>query len=47
MTMGELAKMFNTERGIHADLAVVPVEGWQRGDWFDSTGAVWTNPWIL
>ena len=44
MTMGELAKMFNTERGIHADLAVVPVEGWQRGDWFDSTGAVWTNP---
>ena len=44
MTMGELAKMFNAERGIHADLIVVPVEGWQRGDWFDSTGAVWTNP---
>jgi uncharacterized protein YbbC (DUF1343 family)/CubicO group peptidase (beta-lactamase class C family) len=44
MTMGELARMFNVERGIHAALTVVPVEGWERGDWFDSTGAVWTNP---
>jgi uncharacterized protein YbbC (DUF1343 family)/CubicO group peptidase (beta-lactamase class C family) len=44
MTTGELAKMFNTERGIHADLTVVPILGWQRGDWFDSTGAQWTNP---
>jgi uncharacterized protein YbbC (DUF1343 family)/CubicO group peptidase (beta-lactamase class C family) len=44
MTTGELARMFNAERRIHADLTVVPIEGWQRGDWFDSTGAVWTNP---
>ena len=44
MTMGELAKMFNTERGIHARLTVVPMEGWMRGDWFDSTGGLWINP---
>jgi uncharacterized protein YbbC (DUF1343 family)/CubicO group peptidase (beta-lactamase class C family) len=44
MTMGELAKMFNTERNINAKLTVVPMEGWQRGDWFDSTGLVWVNP---
>jgi uncharacterized protein YbbC (DUF1343 family)/CubicO group peptidase (beta-lactamase class C family) len=44
MTMGELAKMFNTERGINAKLTVVPMEGWQRGDWFDSTGLAWVNP---
>ena len=44
MTMGELAKMFNTERGINAKLTVVPMEGWQRGDWFDSTGLEWINP---
>jgi uncharacterized protein YbbC (DUF1343 family) len=44
MTMGELAKMFNTERGINAKLTVVPMEGWQRGDWFDATGLVWVNP---
>ncbi|HVM61271.1 MAG TPA: exo-beta-N-acetylmuramidase NamZ domain-containing protein, partial [Verrucomicrobiae bacterium] len=44
MTMGELAKMFNAERGINAKLTVVPLEGWQRGDWFDSTGLEWVNP---
>ena len=44
MTMGELAKMFNTERNINARLTVVPMEGWQRGDWFDSTGLGWVNP---
>ncbi|HXX27293.1 MAG TPA: serine hydrolase [Terriglobales bacterium] len=44
MTMGELAKMFNSERGIHARLQVVPMEGWMRGDWFDSTGVAWVNP---
>jgi uncharacterized protein YbbC (DUF1343 family)/CubicO group peptidase (beta-lactamase class C family) len=44
MTMGELAKMFNAERNINARLTVVPMEGWQRGDWFDSTGLVWVNP---
>jgi uncharacterized protein YbbC (DUF1343 family) len=44
MTLGELAKMFNAERRIHAKLTVVPMEGWQRGDWFDSTGLAWVNP---
>jgi len=44
MTMGELAKMFNTERNINAKLTVVPMDGWQRGDWFDSTGLAWVNP---
>lgn len=44
MTIGELARMFNTERGIHANLSIVPMEGWMRGDWFDSTGQLWINP---
>ncbi|MGB0008456.1 MAG: exo-beta-N-acetylmuramidase NamZ domain-containing protein, partial [Candidatus Sulfotelmatobacter sp.] len=44
MTMGELAKMFNTERNINAKLTVVAMEGWERGDWFDSTGLAWINP---
>ncbi|HUA16884.1 MAG TPA: serine hydrolase [Verrucomicrobiae bacterium] len=44
MTMGELAEMFNVERGINAKLTVVPMEGWQRGDWFDSTALEWVNP---
>ncbi len=44
MTLGELAKMFNAERHIGARLEVIPMEGWQRGDWFDSTGVTWVNP---
>jgi len=44
MTMGELAQMFNAERGLHAKLQVVPAEGWLRGDWYDSTGLTWINP---
>jgi uncharacterized protein YbbC (DUF1343 family) len=44
MTLGELAQMFNAERGINAKLKVVPAEGWLRGDWYDSTGLGWINP---
>jgi uncharacterized protein YbbC (DUF1343 family)/CubicO group peptidase (beta-lactamase class C family) len=44
MTMGELAQMFNVERGIHAHLTVVPMSGWMRGDWYDSTSLTWINP---
>jgi uncharacterized protein YbbC (DUF1343 family) len=44
MTVGELARMFNAERKIGAKLAVVQMEGWMRGDWFDSTGQLWINP---
>jgi uncharacterized protein YbbC (DUF1343 family) len=44
MTLGELATMFNAERKIGARLRVVAMQGWQRGDWFDSTGLGWVNP---
>jgi uncharacterized protein YbbC (DUF1343 family)/CubicO group peptidase (beta-lactamase class C family) len=44
MTMGELAQMFNAERHLNARLKVVPMEGWMRGDWFDSTGLEWISP---
>ena len=44
MTMGELAKMFNTERNINARLTVIPMAGWMRGDWYDSTALPWINP---
>jgi len=44
MTMGELARLFNDERSIGAKLTVVAMEGWMRGDWFDSTGVAWINP---
>ena len=44
MTIGELAKLFNEEKHIDADLTVIPMRGWLRGDWFDSTGATWIAP---
>jgi uncharacterized protein YbbC (DUF1343 family) len=44
MTIGELAKLYNGERHINANLTVVPMKGWMRGDWFDSTGQEWVNP---
>ena len=44
MTIGELAKMFNGENKIGANLTVISIEGWNRGDWFDSTNLPWINP---
>jgi uncharacterized protein YbbC (DUF1343 family) len=43
MTMGELAKYFNDEYKIGADLTVVPCEGWKHGMWWDETNLVWGN----
>jgi uncharacterized protein YbbC (DUF1343 family)/CubicO group peptidase (beta-lactamase class C family) len=44
MTIGELARFYNSERGINSKLKVISMEGWQRGDWLDSTGILWVNP---
>jgi uncharacterized protein YbbC (DUF1343 family)/CubicO group peptidase (beta-lactamase class C family) len=44
MTFGELANMVNGEQRLGLDLHVVPMRGWDRGDWFDSTGLAWVNP---
>jgi len=44
LTFGELATMANYERKWSADLHVIKMKGWQRGDWFDSTGLAWTDP---
>ena len=44
MTMGELARLFNAERKINAELTVVPLSGWSREQWFDETGLLWINP---
>lgn len=44
MTVGELARLFNDERGWKADLTVIKLEGWNRSMWFDETGLPWINP---
>ena len=48
MTVGELAHMFNEERGNEglpkAALTVVKMENYQRDMWFDETGLPWVKP---
>ncbi len=44
MTVGELAKMFNTTFGIACDLTVIPMRGWERSMWHDQTGVCWVPP---
>jgi uncharacterized protein YbbC (DUF1343 family) len=44
MTIGELARLFNEEFGIGADLEVIPMQGWSRGMYYDATGLPWVMP---
>ncbi len=44
MTFGELANMANTEQHWGADLHVIKMQDWERGDWFDATTLSWLNP---
>ncbi|MDP3716536.1 MAG: DUF1343 domain-containing protein [Acidobacteriota bacterium] len=44
LTLGELARVFNDEKKINADLTVIPAENWRRDYWFDDTGLAWINP---
>ena len=44
MTIGEMALFFNDVLGIHANLKVVPMQGWRRELWFDRTGLPWVKP---
>jgi uncharacterized protein YbbC (DUF1343 family) len=44
MTLGELAKMFNAENKLGADLHVVAMKGWRRSETYDQTGLQWVPP---
>jgi uncharacterized protein YbbC (DUF1343 family)/CubicO group peptidase (beta-lactamase class C family) len=44
LTFGELATLANAERKLGADLHVIKMKNWSRGDWFDSTGLAWIDP---
>jgi len=43
MTVGELARMFNDERHIGADLTVIPLQRWRRELFMDDAGLPWIN----
>lgn len=44
LTMGELALLCNREMGIHAELEVIRMQGWQREMFFADTGFLWVFP---
>ena len=44
MTMGELARLFNVERDIGADLEVCTMQGYRREYLFSQTGLPWIPP---
>jgi uncharacterized protein YbbC (DUF1343 family) len=44
LTVGELARLYNTTFGIGCDLDVLACEGWRRSQYFDETGLPWVMP---
>ncbi|HET7267661.1 MAG TPA: DUF1343 domain-containing protein [Oleiagrimonas sp.] len=44
MTIGELARLFNNEFDIHADLTVVKMRGWKRPMYYRDTPLPWVMP---
>jgi uncharacterized protein YbbC (DUF1343 family) len=44
LTVGELARLYNTTFGIGCDLDVVPCEGWSRESYYDETDLPWVMP---
>jgi uncharacterized protein YbbC (DUF1343 family) len=43
LTIGELARLYNEERHLGAQLIVIPCENWRREQWADQTGLPWTT----
>jgi uncharacterized protein YbbC (DUF1343 family)/CubicO group peptidase (beta-lactamase class C family) len=44
MTIGEVARLYNGENRIGADLTVVAMKNWRRDDWYDETALPWVGP---
>lgn len=44
MTVGELARLYNTKFGIGCELEVLACQGWQRDQYFEATGLPWVMP---
>jgi len=43
LTVGEIATLANAQRKWGADLHVIRMQNWSRGDWFDATGLPWID----
>ncbi len=44
LTIGEAARLLHHETGQMGELIIIPCENWKRGDWYDATSLLWTDP---
>ena len=44
LTMGELARLFQSQLKLNTRLTVVPMRNWRRSMWFDETSLPWVRP---
>ncbi len=44
LTPGELLRYLAGTGQVHADVHVIPMEGWRRSMWYDETGIPWVQP---
>jgi uncharacterized protein YbbC (DUF1343 family) len=44
LTIGELARLYRSERNLNVELEVVLCDGWRRDMYFDDTGLPWVLP---
>jgi uncharacterized protein YbbC (DUF1343 family) len=44
LTPGEMARLHADLKGLKLNLTVIPLRGWTRGAFFDTTGYPWINP---
>ncbi len=44
LTVGELARLYNGEKKLGADVRVIRMKNWRRSQYMDQTGVVWVNP---
>ena len=44
LTPGELLRHLVRTKQVHADVSVVPMQGWRRSMWYDETGLPWITP---
>ena len=44
LTMGEMARLFQSQFKLSTRLTVVPMQHWRRSMWFDQTGLPWVKP---
>jgi uncharacterized protein YbbC (DUF1343 family) len=44
LTMGEMARLFQTQLKMGARLTVIPMRNWRREMWFDQTSLPWIRP---